>query len=82
MAADRSPTEFITFLAKELVDHPTEVEVREVDEGEEIVVELIVAESDLGVIIGRQGKTARALRPLLSAATAKSGRRYSLEILE
>jgi predicted RNA-binding protein YlqC (UPF0109 family) len=80
--AEPSTTELITYLAKELVDRPEEVEVREVEEDGGLVLELIVAESDLGKVIGKQGKTARAMRTLLSAATAKSRRRVSLEILE
>ena len=83
--AQASLTELITYLAKELVDRPEEVEVREVEEDGGLVLELIVAESDLGKVIGKQGKTARALRTVLSAATANAKgprRRVSLEILE
>jgi uncharacterized protein len=75
-------SELIQLLARSLVDKPEEVAVEEFDEGGEIVVELHVAEEDLGKVIGRQGRTARALRSLLSAAATKLRKRYVLEILE
>ena len=69
-------------VAKTLVDHPEEVQVDAVPEGEMLVLELTVAETDMGRVIGKSGRTARALRALLSAASAKANRRCSLEILE
>ena len=69
-------------VAKALVDAPDQVSVNPVDEGGETVFELTVAESDLGKVIGKSGRTARALRTLLSAAGIKSHKRYTLEILE
>jgi predicted RNA-binding protein YlqC (UPF0109 family) len=77
-----NPVELVRFLARALVDRPDEVEVEEVDEGDQFVIELTVAESDLGKVIGKQGRTARALRAVLSAATAKGHKRTVLEILE
>ena len=76
--------ELVTFIARALVDKPDEVEVEDVEEDGGTVLELIVAEDDLGKVIGRQGRTARAIRAVLGAATQKlaSGRRVSLEILE
>jgi uncharacterized protein len=68
--------------AKALVENPTDVLVESFDEDQEIVVELTVAEADMGRIIGRQGRTARALRHLLTAASLKTNKRYALEILE
>jgi predicted RNA-binding protein YlqC (UPF0109 family) len=68
--------------AKALVEKPAEVLVESFDEDGEIVLELTVAEDDMGRMIGRQGRTARALRHLLRAASAKTNRRYELEILE
>jgi predicted RNA-binding protein YlqC (UPF0109 family) len=65
-----------------LVEHPEEVEVQEIEEPDALVYELKVAESDLGRVIGRQGRTAKALRTVLSAASAKMRRRAILEILE
>ena len=69
-------------VTKALVDAPDQVSVSDIEEEGETVLELTVAESDLGKVIGKSGRTARALRTLLSAAGAKSGKRYALEILE
>jgi predicted RNA-binding protein YlqC (UPF0109 family) len=74
--------ELVDFLARGLVDHPEEVEVEEVSEPDALVFELKVADEDLGKVIGKQGRTAKALRTILSAASAKSRRRVVLEILE
>jgi len=74
--------ELIDYLARGLVDHPEEVEVEEVEETDALVFELKVAEEDLGKVIGKQGRTAKALRTILSAASAKTRRRVILEILE
>ena len=69
-------------IAKALVDIPEEVSVREV-EGEQVtVLELKVAPSDLGKVIGKQGRTARSIRTILGAAGKKVNRRFTLEILE
>jgi predicted RNA-binding protein YlqC (UPF0109 family) len=69
-------------VTRALVDAPDQVSVNAVDEDGETVLELTVAESDLGKVIGKSGRTARALRTLLSAAGIKAHKRYSLEILE
>jgi len=69
----------IELIAKSLVDAPDEVFVEQVD-GD--VIELEVAESDVGKVIGRQGRTARAMRALLNAAGIRAHKRYSLEIIE
>jgi predicted RNA-binding protein YlqC (UPF0109 family) len=69
-------------IARALVDAPDQVAVNQVEEDGETVIELEVAENDLGRVIGKQGRTARALRNLLSAAGVKAHRRYALEILE
>lgn len=69
-------------VAKALVDAPDQVSVNTIDEGGETVLELTVAESDLGKVIGKSGRTARALRTLLGAAGIKAHKRYTLEILE
>jgi predicted RNA-binding protein YlqC (UPF0109 family) len=74
--------ELIEFLAKSLVDNPDEVSVSHHQRDQQTVLELEVAEADLGKVIGRQGRTARALRTLLNAAGQKSRRRYSLDILD
>ena len=74
--------ELIEMIAKALVDSPDQVSVTEV-EGEQItVLELKVAQSDIGKVIGRQGRTARSIRTLLAAAGMKLQKRYVLEILE
>ena len=74
--------EFIEFIAKHLVDHPEAVVVTEVEGERTTVYELRVGEGDLGKVIGRKGQTARSIRTLLAAASAKAGKRAVLEILE
>jgi predicted RNA-binding protein YlqC (UPF0109 family) len=74
--------ELIRYIAAKLVDQPDEVDVQEFDEEGEIVIELHVAEDDLGKVIGKQGRTARAMRQLLQAAATKRKKRYALEIVE
>ncbi len=69
-------------MAKALVDKPEDVAVAEVDGERTTVYELRVAQTDLGKVIGKQGKTARAMRTILSAAGTKLGKRCVLEILE
>ena len=69
-------------IAKALVDIPEEVVVREVTGEQVTVLELRVAASDLGKVIGKQGRTARSVRTILGAAGMKLNRRFSLEILE
>ena len=69
----------VELVAKQLVDVPDEVFVEKFDDG---VIELEVAESDVGKVIGRQGRTARALRTLLGAAGYRARQRYTLEIIE
>lgn len=69
-------------MAKALVDKPEDVSVAEVDGERTTVYELRVAQTDLGKVIGKQGKTARAMRTILSAAGTKLGKRCVLEILE
>ncbi|MGZ3405053.1 MAG: KH domain-containing protein [Polyangia bacterium] len=74
--------ELVKFLAEALVDAPAEVIVEEMEEEGAAVFELTVAEEDLGKVIGKQGRTARALRTILSAAASKVRTRALLEILE
>lgn len=69
-------------IAKALVDMPDEVSVREVSGEQVTVFELKVASSDIGKVIGKQGRTARSIRTLLGCAGTKLNRRFSLEILE
>lgn len=74
--------ELVEFIAKSLVDHPDRVEVKEIEGEKTTVIELKVAPEDLGKVIGKQGRTARALRTLLAAVARKSNKRAVLEILE
>jgi predicted RNA-binding protein YlqC (UPF0109 family) len=74
--------DLIEHIAKALVDYPDKVEVNEVEGQQTSVIELKVAKEDLGKIIGKQGRTARAMRTILSAASTKLKKRSVLEILE
>ena len=74
--------DLVKYLAVQLVDRPDEVIVEEMEEEGAAVFELTVAEEDLGKVIGKQGRTARALRTVLSAAASKVRARALLEILE
>lgn len=74
--------ELIEFLAKSLVDDPDGVRVHSYERDQLIVIELEVSEGDLGKVIGRQGRTARAIRTILAAAAQKSRRRYTLDIID
>ncbi len=74
--------EFIEFIARSLVDYPDEVDVRRIDGEKTMVFELRVNKSDIGKIIGRNGRTIRAIRTLLTTTAAKQGQRAVLEILE
>jgi hypothetical protein len=76
------PKALIEQVAKAIVDSPDQVTVDAIEENGENVLELKVAESDLGKVIGKAGRTARALRTLLSAAGTKPHKHYTLEILE
>jgi len=75
--------EFVEFIVKKLVDHPEDVKVAQVDSEKTVILELSVKEGDLGKVIGKKGRTARAIRTLLTAAAAKQGqKRAILEIIE
>ncbi|MBN2103002.1 KH domain-containing protein [bacterium] len=74
--------DFIEFIAKYLVDQPEAVDVTEVEGEKTTVYELRVGDGDLGKVIGRKGQTAKSIRTLLTAASAKRGKRAVLEILE
>jgi predicted RNA-binding protein YlqC (UPF0109 family) len=74
--------ELIEMIARALVDNPNQVMVTEVEGEQTTVLELRVAQSDLGKVIGKQGRTARAIRTLLGAAGMKLRKRFVLEILE
>jgi len=74
--------DLIAYIAKALVDYPEQVSVEEVEGNQTSVLELKVAKEDLGKVIGKQGRTARAMRTILSAASAKIKKRTVLEIIE
>jgi predicted RNA-binding protein YlqC (UPF0109 family) len=74
--------DLIAYIAKSLVDNPEAVEVSEVGGEQTSVIELRVAKDDLGKVIGKQGRTARAMRTILSAASTKIRKRAVLEIIE
>ena len=82
MATTADIPALMAHLAKALVDAPDEVEAEAFDEGNQIVVELVVAEEEVGKIIGRQGRMARSLRTIMGAAAQKTRKRYQLEIVE
>jgi len=75
-------TDLLEFIAKARVDRPEDVKVSEVEGERTSVIELSVAKEDLGKVIGKQGKTARAIRTILSAASTKIRKRSVLEIIE
>lgn len=79
---DVSVRQLVEEIAKALVDAPAEVSVNEKPGEQATVLELKVAPGDLGKVIGKQGRTARSIRTLVSATAAKLDRRYNLEILE
>ena len=74
--------EIVERIARALVDRPEDVAVTQVEGEKTTVLELRVAQGDLGKVIGRQGRTARAMRTLVGVAGTKQGKRYMLEILE
>jgi predicted RNA-binding protein YlqC (UPF0109 family) len=74
--------ELVKFIAQALVDHPEQVQVMEIEGEQTSVIELKVAKEDLGKVIGKQGRTARAIRTILSAASTKIRKRAVLEIIE
>ena len=73
--------DLIELIAKALVDNPDQVRVNEVELERTLVIELAVAQEDLGKVIGKQGRTARAIRTILSAASTKIRKRSVLEII-
>jgi len=74
--------DLIKCIAQALVDHPEQVEVLEVEGEQILVLELKVAKDDIGKVIGKQGRTAQAIRSILNAASGKAKKRMLLEIIE
>ena len=73
--------ELVEVIAKALVDHPEEVSVNEKNEGRTIVLELHVAEGDMGNVIGKQGRIAKAIRSVVKAAAAKEDKKVVVDIM-
>ena len=74
--------ELIQYIVLALVDYPDQVQVKESEQDDTIIIELTVAKEDLGKVIGKQGRTARAMRSVLTAAAGKGNKRSRLEIME
>jgi hypothetical protein len=82
IVASTSAAELVREIARALVDEPEAVEVDSVERGDSTILELSVAPQDVGKVIGKQGRTARAVRTVLGAVSVKLHRRYTLDILE
>ena len=74
--------ELVAFLAKSLVDHPEKVKVSSHEDGDTVVLELSVAEDDMGKVIGRQGRIAKAIRTVVKAASTRIDKMVSVDIIE
>jgi predicted RNA-binding protein YlqC (UPF0109 family) len=74
--------ELVMIIAKSLVDQPDAVNVKTVENGGEITIELRVAESDMGKVIGKQGRIAKAIRTVVKAVATRENKRVSVEILQ
>ncbi len=74
--------ELLEYLAKALVDHPEDVVVHETETDTTVVLELTVAKDDIGKVIGKQGRIARALRTIVKASAVKNGKRAIVEIVD
>lgn len=74
--------EFIEYIVKNLVDYPDEVRINEVNGTHSLIIELSVAKTDIGKVIGKKGKTIHAIRTLLMSVASRNGLRVSLEIIE
>jgi len=74
--------ELVEYIAKALVDHPEQVEVKEIVGEKTLIYEVHVGEGDLGKIIGKEGRTAKAIRSIIAAAGMKQGKRAQLEIID
>jgi predicted RNA-binding protein YlqC (UPF0109 family) len=80
--SEKKMSDLVTELARALVDKPEEVSVETIQDGDGTLLRLHVAQSDVGKVIGKQGRTARSIRTVLSAASMKLKRRFSLDIVE
>lgn len=82
MNSESLERDLIEYMAKSLVDDPSQVQVNEVEGEQSAILELRVAPADIGKVIGKQGRIAKAMRTVLAAASVRSGRRAVLEILD
>lgn len=74
--------ELVDYMVKALVDHPDQVEIREVEGEKSTILELRVMKDDIGKVIGKHGRIARSIRTIINASATKSGKRVVLEILD
>ena len=74
--------ELVEVIARALVEHPDEVNVTEREDGKDLIIELRVAPSDMGKVIGRQGRIAKAIRAVVKAASSGSDKKVSVDILD
>jgi predicted RNA-binding protein YlqC (UPF0109 family) len=74
--------ELVEYLVRSIVESPDDVEIEEYDEDDELVLEIKVADDDLGRVIGREGRVAKAIRTIARAAGARDDRRVSVDIIE
>ena len=74
--------ELVRFIAKNLVDEPDSVKVESREEGDTVVISLSVAQSDMGKVIGRQGRIAKAIRTVVKAASVREDKKYMVDIVE
>lgn len=78
----RTMGELVEFIAKALVDYPEQVSVNEVEGSQSVIIELKVAQEDMGKIIGKQGRIAKAIRTVVKAAAIKDNKRVVVEIIQ
>ena len=76
------PKDLILIIAQALVDHPEQVSVNEIESNNTVIIELTVAKGDIGKVIGKQGRTANAIRTILNAMAGKTRKRLILEIVD
>ena len=74
--------ELLLYIARSLVDHPDQVTVNEVENGDELTLELRVAPEDMGKVIGKQGRIAKAIRTVVKAAAVKENKKVTVEIMQ
>jgi predicted RNA-binding protein YlqC (UPF0109 family) len=74
--------ELVEYMVKSLIDHPDQLEIREIEGEKSTILELKVTKEDIGKVIGKHGRIARSLRTIINASATKSGKRIVLEILD